>query len=90
MPAGLIGGTPLVATKELLAAYSYLSEDAVYLQGHDETEFDVIGRVLKDAGKRRIEKMHNVRKRCAELVESNSQLVEGWLTEIMSKGHIRR
>ncbi len=86
VPAGLIGGTPLVATKEIMAAYSYLSEDAVYLQKKGETEFDVIGRVLKDPGTHRIEKMQTVRDTCAELVESNSQLVEGWIKELTGKG----
>ena len=90
VPAGLIGGTPLVATKEILAAYSYLPEDAVYLQNHDETEFDVIGRVLKDAAKHRIEKMQTVRTKCAELVKSNSRLVEGWIKEMTTEGHIKR
>ncbi|KAL9134659.1 MAG: hypothetical protein Q9175_004151 [Cornicularia normoerica] len=87
VPAGLIGGTPLVATKEILAAYSYLPEDAVYLQKTDETEFDVVGRVLKDVGKHRIEKMQTVRNKCAELVESNARLVEGWIKEIVAEGH---
>lgn len=90
VPAGLIGGTPLVATKEILAAYSYLPEDAVYLQKEDETEFDVIERVLKDAGKHRIAKMQTVRNTCAELVKSNSRLVEGWITEVISGGHVKR
>ena len=87
VPAGLIGGTPLVATKEILAAYSYLPEDAVYLQGKDETEFDVIGRVLKNPGQDRIEKMQTVRNTCAELVESNTRLVEGWIKEMTAEGH---
>ena len=90
VPAGLIGGTPLVATKEILAAYTYLPEDAVYLQNQDETEFDVIGRVLKDAGTYRIEKMQTVRDRCTELVESNSRLVGEWIREITDKGQIGR
>lgn len=90
VPAGLIGGTPLVATKEILAAYTYLPEDAVYLQNVDETEFDVIGRVLKDAGKHRYEKMQTVRTKCAELVESNSRLVEGWIREMTAEGHVGR
>lgn len=89
VPAGLIGGTPLVATEEILAAYSYLPKDAVYLQQKDETEFDVIGRVLKDAGKHRIEKMQTVRTKCAELVESNSRLVEGWINEMTAEGDVR-
>ena len=84
VPAGLIGGTPLVATREILAAYSYLPEDAVYLQEKDETEFDVIGRVLKDAGKDRIKKMQTVRNKCAELVKTNSRLVEGWIKDLTS------
>ena len=88
VPAGLIGGTPLVATREILAAYSYLPEDAVYLQKTDETEFDVIGRVLKDAGKNRIEKMQTVRDRCAELVGSNGRLVGEWIKQVIAQGRI--
>ena len=88
VPAGLIGGTPLVATKEILAAYSYLPEDAVYLQNGDETEFDVIGRVLQDGGKHRIEKMQIVRNKCAELVVHNSHLVERWIKEIRAGEHV--
>lgn len=90
VPAGLIGGTPLVATQEILTAYSYLPEDAVYLQKKDETEFDVIGRVLKDAGKDRIDKMQTVRKKCAELVESNSRLVEGWIQEMTGEERVEQ
>ena len=89
VPAGLIGGTPLVATKEIIAAYTYLPEDAVYLQREEETEFDVIGRVLKDAEKNRIGKMQTVRDKCAELVESNTRLVEGWITDIRA-GYVER
>lgn len=90
VPAGLIGGTPLVATKEILKAYTYLPEDAVYLQKKGETEFDVIGRVLEDAGKHRIEKMQKVRTRCAELVESNARLVDGWIKEMTAEKHVGR
>lgn len=90
VPAGLIGGTPLVATKEILAAYTYLSKDAVYLQNEGETEFDVVGRVLQDGGKHRMEKMQTVRKKCAELIESNSQLVQRWIKEIRAGVHVER
>lgn len=90
VPAGLIGGTPLVATKEILAAYSYLPDDAVYLQKADETEFDVVGRVLQEAAKHRVEKMQIVRTKCAELVASNSRLVEGWIKEMTAEEHVGR
>ena len=90
VPAGLMGGTPLVATKDILKAYSYLPEDAVYLQRKGETEFDVIGKVLKDGGKNRIEKMQTVRNKCAELIRSNSHLVGEWIHEVITKRHNKR
>lgn len=81
VPAGLIGGTPLVATKEIMDSYSYLSEDVVYLQKDGETEFDVIRRVLKAEGKHRVEKMQLVRNRTAKMIEGNTRLVEKWIKE---------
>ncbi|KAL9640240.1 MAG: hypothetical protein Q9164_000386 [Protoblastenia rupestris] len=83
--ASLIGGTPLVANKKILHAYSYLSEDAVYLQREGESEFDVIQRMLESPRSWRLEKQRRVRKRAAEVVEENVLKVKTWITEAKSQ-----
>lgn len=85
VPAALIGGTPLVATHEILSTYNYLTADAVYIQKEGETEVDVVGKILSLEGKHRIEKMEMVRKRCAQVIDGNVDLVEGWIKAALSK-----
>ena len=85
VPASLLGGTPLVATKEIISTYSYLPEDAVYRQKEDETELSAIGRILKFTAKERSEKKANVRRACAEIIENNVKLVGVWVSEAVTK-----
>ena len=85
VPASLLAGAPLVATKGILAAYSYLPEDAVYLQKDGETELEVIGRVLKANPEKRKAKKALVRKACTKIIDDNVDLVEGWLQKVASK-----
>ena len=85
VPASLLGGTPLVATREILAAYSYLPEDAVYLQKEGETELTAVGRILQMKAKERKDKMAKVRKACANIIESNVKLIEEWMKEAKEK-----
>ena len=81
VPASLLGGTPLVATKEILAAYTYLPSDTVYLREDGETELDVIRRVLKVTAKERRDKMMMVRKTCQTLVDGNVPIFGNWTSE---------
>lgn len=85
VPASLLGATPLVATKEILAAYTYLPEEAVYLRAEGESELDVIGRVLQLQTKARKAKMMTVRTTCARLVEGNVELFREWVGEAVSR-----
>ena len=85
VPASLLAGAPLVATKEILAAYSYLPDDAVYLQKDGETEFEVIGKVLKATSMERKTKKAIVRKACTKIIDENVKLVEDWLQKVVPK-----
>lgn len=85
VPASLIAGTPLVATQEIVDAYAYLNNDAVWLQQPDETDFDVIGRVLKLSHQERLEKSANVRALRTKIIETNIRLARQWTEEAFRK-----
>lgn len=85
VPASLLAGTPLVATKEILTAYTYLAEDAVYLQNNNETELEVIDRILKSKSEDREHKKVIVRKQCIMIINSNVKLIEAWLEGILPR-----
>ena len=85
VPASLLAGAPLVATKEILAAYSYLPDNAVYLQNDGETELEFIGKVLKAKSNERKAKKALVWKACTKIIDDNVRLVEGWLQKAMRK-----
>ena len=88
IPASLLSGTPLVATKEILEAYSYLPEDAVYFQKDQETELEVIGKVLKANAKELEAKKSLVREACAKILDDNVDLIGTWLKKAALKtGH---
>ena len=77
--ASFISGSPLVADKELLRAYSYVGEDAVYLQADNKTDFETLKRVLSAPRQERIEKVRRVRERAKEVIEENVIKMGGWI-----------
>lgn len=79
--ASFISGTPIVADEAILKAYSYIGEDAVYLQSANETDFDVLRRVLAGPREWRVEKMKRVRERAEEVIEENKSKMKAWITE---------
>ena len=81
VPASLLGGTPLVATGEILAAYSYLPNEAVYRQKEGETELLAIGRILQLNSRERKDKIASVKKACMKIIEDNVNLIETWVKE---------
>ncbi|KAF3914760.1 hypothetical protein ABW20_dc0100390 [Dactylellina cionopaga] len=89
VPASLIAGAPLVATKEILEAYAYLEEDAVWLQSAEETDFDVIGRVLKLPNEERKAKSAKVRALTGRIIERNTLLAKKWTLEAFKKIGVR-
>lgn len=85
VPASLIAGTPLVATRNILKAYSYLDEGVVWVQEEGEGDIEVVARVIKMGEEARAEKKAAVAKKCAELVEGNLKLVGGWVEEALTR-----
>jgi len=81
VPASLIAGVPIVATQDILNAYSYLRADAVWMQEEGETDLDVVGRVLSMTREQRVEKMRRVREVCAWIIEKNTKRVGLWVKE---------
>ncbi|KAI5200578.1 hypothetical protein E4T39_05685 [Aureobasidium subglaciale] len=89
VPAALIAGTPLIATKAIIGAYSYMSEDSVWLQADGESEFDVVRRVLNMDPDSRKKKMKSVRDRCTEIVQGNIKRVEEWMAQAIYRMEYR-
>jgi len=85
VPAALIGGTPLVATQAIVDAYSYLDHDVVWLQGPNELDLDVVGRILNMGPKERRQKKELVRKKCTAIILKNTKSLEGWIADAMAK-----
>lgn len=85
VPAALIAGTPLVATRAVLEAYAYLDEEAVWLQGEGETEFDVVGRVLEVSVEEREVKSRRVRENRDRIIEGNKKKVAMWVGEAVGE-----
>ncbi|KAG8526494.1 uncharacterized protein KY384_008694 [Bacidia gigantensis] len=77
----LIAGTPLVVDENILRAYSYLGEDAVYVQKNKETEFDALGKVLEGSYDHVVEKRRRVRLRASQVIEQNKGQAREWITK---------
>ncbi|EGX45909.1 hypothetical protein TWF173_001525 [Orbilia oligospora] len=89
VPASLIAGTPLVATKAIISAYAYLTEEAVWLQDESETDFDVIGRVLRMSNEDRKAKSTKVRELRQQIIDENINLARKWTLEAFKKIGVR-
>ncbi|KAL7268030.1 hypothetical protein RUND412_009363 [Rhizina undulata] len=85
VPAALIAGTPLVATKEMLEAYSYVDEEVVWLQAEGKSDLDVVGEILKMEPEERRRKKGRVRRRGREIIEGNVGKVGAWVAEALRK-----
>ncbi|CEI66629.1 hypothetical protein FVEN_g10173 [Fusarium venenatum] len=84
IPASLIAGAPIVATEELLKAYSYMPREATWLARPGEGEMDVIERVIDDRDgflKRR----QAVRDLTKKLLEDNHANTKAWIEEAFER-----
>ncbi len=85
VPASVIGGIPLIATREMLKSYSYLQEEDVYVQEDGETELDAIKKVVETSDedrKAKIQAVHAIRDR---MVKNNVKIVGGWIEDVRIK-----
>ncbi|KAF8424949.1 hypothetical protein EV426DRAFT_636739 [Tirmania nivea] len=85
VPAALIAGVPLVATKEMVQAYAYLNMDVVWEQEVGRSDLDVVADVLKMAVEVRRRKKQAVRERRDEIIKGNVRRVGNWLQEAMRR-----
>ncbi len=78
--ASLIAGCPLVASRRLLATYTYLDESVVWVQEEDEDEMDVVIRLghERSAGERSA-KNASVRRRNQELCARSVRQFDQWI-----------
>ena len=81
IPAALVAGCPPIVDAETIKAYSYLTEESVYIQSEEETEFDVLKRVMQEPRAWRIEKKRQVRLRTQHIIKENALKVREWITE---------
>jgi hypothetical protein len=80
--ASLIAGCPLVASRRLLATYTYLDESVVWVQEEDEDEMDVVIRVGHErTAAERSAKNDNVRRRNLELCARSVRQFDRWILE---------
>ncbi|KAM0253714.1 hypothetical protein ACHAP5_000291 [Fusarium lateritium] len=84
IPASLIAGAPIVATEELLKAYSYLSREATWVARPGEGEMDVIERVIDDR-EGFLKRRQAVRDLAASLLEQNQANTKAWIEEALQK-----
>ena len=61
------------------------TEDAVWLQNDDETDFDVIGRVLRLSNQQRRAKSAKVRELRQKIIDQNIILAKKWTLEAFNK-----
>ena len=85
IPASVIGGIPLIATRETLKAYSYLQEGDVYVQEQGETEMDAIKKVVQMSDEERKAKTKSVRATRDRMVKSNVKQVGKWIEDVRVK-----
>lgn len=79
IPASLIAGAPLIADEELLAAYTYLSEDVVYMRNPGESEIDAAARIAALPPKERAAKSRIVRRKNRKMAKDASHLLRAMI-----------
>jgi hypothetical protein len=84
VPASIIAGAPLVASEELLAAYTYLPREATWEVKENESELDTVRRIIGN-----YEEFENKRRFIAKtrqrLLKQNIKDVHTWLVEALQR-----
>lgn len=82
VPAAIIAGAPMVASEEILKAYSYLPREAVWVSEPGEEEMDTVRRFIGDSAAY-LDRVTKMREASGRILEDNRILVGQWLTEII-------
>lgn len=83
VPASLIAGSPLIADRQLLLAYTYLDEEDVYLREEGEDEVDAMARICRLPQAERHGKAERLLAKNAEMAMEASSVMRGWMFESM-------
>ncbi|KAK9473589.1 uncharacterized protein V1510DRAFT_402266 [Dipodascopsis tothii] len=81
VPASLIAGVPIVGKQRLLETYDYLTEDSIWLQGDNEADMDVIGRIVKLTDAQIAAQKKRTRNRNQNVVADNIAKAKQWCSE---------
>ncbi|KAK9463223.1 uncharacterized protein V1516DRAFT_618769 [Lipomyces oligophaga] len=85
VPASLIAGTPIVCTRQMLQAYTYLTEDSVWLQEFGEEDLDTVARVVSKGDAFIKRGKMAVKQRLTELLGDNEANIMTWLKDLKFK-----
>ncbi|KAK4938945.1 hypothetical protein LTR10_020693 [Elasticomyces elasticus] len=80
IPAALIAGAPVLADEQLLASYTYLPKEAVWMMKPGETEMMAMARLVGHRDEYR-RKREACRMAAKDLMEENRRNVRKWVTE---------
>lgn len=89
VPAALIAGAPIVASEQLLEAYTYLPREAVWLSEPGEDEMDTIKRVVGDTAGYQ-ERMGKVKETQQKIMDENIEHVAEWINAAVAKVKARK
>lgn len=84
VPASIIAGAPLIATEELLEAYTYLPREAAWVVKHGETELATVRRIIGDQYEFE-KKRWLVADLREKLLKENVENVHQWIVEGLRK-----
>ncbi|KAK9485936.1 hypothetical protein V1527DRAFT_482568 [Lipomyces starkeyi] len=78
VPASLIAGVPIVGKRRLLETYDYMTEDSMWIQGDEEDDMAVIGRILEMSEQDIEDQKTRTRKRNREIIDENIAKALSW------------
>jgi hypothetical protein len=78
-------GTPVIASKRLLEAYSFLSKDSVFSQGDDEEEIDVMLKIVRTTEDEVLKVREGLKSTVQDLNKRSLEKLEGYITRVCKK-----
>ncbi|KAH6975202.1 hypothetical protein BKA56DRAFT_590200 [Ilyonectria sp. MPI-CAGE-AT-0026] len=84
VPASLIAGAPLLASEEILKAYSYLPREAAWVSMPGEEDMDAIKRMIGNR-EEYVEKRKLARAAADNIMAQNRKNIQQWVKEVRKK-----
>jgi len=82
VPASLIAGIPIIASRRMLQSYTYLEENAVWPQlGQDDTE--VMEDIVSQTVETRVARVNAARESARRILIANQEAVKSWAAEVL-------